>query len=112
MNAAAKGIHQSDFFHGQLFHMQVSKSLWLQSLLLAVLLISALCVVYSTNMTRITLSQLEQAEQDAHQLQLQQGQLLLEQASLATPSRVQQLASEKLHMILPTSKNTFVLRAQ
>jgi cell division protein FtsL len=111
MNAAAKIIRQSDLFHGQLFRMHVSKSLWIQLILLVGVLISALCVVYTTNMTRITLSQLELAEHHAHRLALQRGQLLLEQASLATPSRVQQLASEKLHMILPTNKDTIVLRA-
>ena len=112
MNAAAKGISQSDFFHGQLANMRLSKQLCLQIALLVAVLVSALSVVYTTNVHRMTLSQLESAEQQAHQLQLQWGQLLLEQASLATPSRVQMLAAEKLHMVLPASKHTFVLRAR
>lgn len=112
MNAAAKGISQSDFFHGQLVNMRLSKQLCLQIALLVAVLVSALCVVYTTNVHRMTLSQLESAEQQAHQLQLQWGQLLLEQASLATPSRVQMLATDKLHMVLPVRQQTFVLRAR
>ena len=112
MNAAARGINQSNFFHGHLANMRLSRQLCLQILLLVSLLVSALGVVYTTNVHRIALSQLELAEQESHQLQLQWGQLLLEQASLATPSRVQLLASEKLHMILPANKQTFVLRVR
>lgn len=112
MNAAAKGISQNDFFHGHLASMKVSRQLCLQLILLIAVFVSALGVVYTTNVHRLTLSQLESAEQQAHQLQLQWGQLLLEQASLATPSRVQVLAADKLHMILPVNKQTFVLRVR
>ena len=112
MNAAARGIHQSTFFSGHWSDMRISKSLFLQTLLLLVVLGSALLVVYVTNMYRMTLSQLQLAEQQSHQLQLQWGQLLLEQASLATPARVEQLAEEKLHMMLPINKQVIMLRAQ
>jgi cell division protein FtsL len=105
VNTAAKGINSNHLFHGYRIDMRML-------FLLATVLVSALCVIYLTNLSRTTLSQLEQAEQQSHQLQLQWGQLLLEQASLATPSRVGQLAADKLHMMLPTDKQTFVLRAQ
>lgn len=112
MNAAARSINQSDFFHGQLANIRLSRHLCLQITLLVSVLVSALSVVYTTNVHRLALSQLEQSEQQAHQLKLQWGQLLLEQASLATPSRVQQLATDKLNMVLPVNKQTFVLRAR
>ena len=112
MNAAAKGINRSDFFHGQLGDMKFSARLCMQIALSVAVLLSALAVVYTTNVHRMALSQLEMAEQQTHQLQLQWGQLLLEQASLATPSRVQQLAAAKLHMVLPADKQTFVLRVR
>ena len=72
----------------------------------------ASAVVYSINSYRVTLNKVEQQEQLTHYLQLQWGQLLLEQASLATPARVEELAAEKLQMVLPTSKNTYWLQAQ
>lgn len=110
MNAAAKVINQGTLFNGQLADMHMSKSLyWLMMLLVAVL-VSALAVVYSTNSYRSTFSQMEQQQQQTHSLQLQWGQLLLEQASLATPARIEELATEKLKMILPTAKNTFWLQ--
>jgi len=112
MNAAARDINQSNFFHGQLANIRLSFASALQIGLLFAVLVSSLAVVYTTNLQRLTLSQLEASEQQSHQLQLQWGQLLLEQASLATPSRVEQLATEKLNMILPADKKMMVLRAQ
>lgn len=88
MNAAAKVINQEGtLFHGQLADIHMSKSLYMLIILLISVLISALAVVYSTNSYRVTLNQVEQQEQFTHYLQLQWGQLLLEQASLATPAR-------------------------
>ncbi|KTD82904.1 cell division protein FtsL [Legionella waltersii] len=112
MNAAAKVINQSNIFNGQLADMQMSKSLYMMIVLMIAVLVSALAVIYSTNSYRITLSQLQQEEQQTHLLDLQWGQLLLEQSSLATPARVQDLATNKLNMTLPTVKNTFLLHRQ
>ncbi|AWN73732.1 cell division protein FtsL [Legionella anisa] len=112
MNAAARVINQGTLFNGQLADMHMSKSLYMLIILLVAVLVSALAVIYSTNSYRVTLNKVEQQEQLTHYLQLQWGQLLLEQASLATPARVEELATEKLQMLLPTSKNTYWLQAQ
>jgi cell division protein FtsL len=112
MNAAAKVINQSNLFHGHLSEMYMSKSVYLLIILIAALLISALGVIYSTNSYRSTFSLVQQEEQQTHSLQLQWGQLLLEQASLATPARVQDLAKSQLRMTLPTTKNTYLLHPQ
>lgn len=112
MNAAARAINQSNLFNGQLFDMRLSKQLCIVLTLLLAVLISALAVVYTTNEHRSSFSQSQQLEQQMHQLQLQWGQLLLEQASLATPARVEQLATEKLQMKLPVDKQTFVLQSK
>lgn len=112
MNAAARAINQSNFFSGQLHTMRLSKSLCFLLLLLVSVLISALAVVYTTNEHRLCFSHLQQMEQQTNQLQLQWGELLLEQASLATPARVEQWAAEKLQMRLPVDKEINVLRIQ
>ncbi|KTD48133.1 cell division protein FtsL [Legionella quateirensis] len=112
MNAAAKVINQGNLFNGHLADMHMSKSIYMLIVLLAAVLVSAFAVIYSTNSYRSTLSQVEQEEQQTHFFQLQWGQLLLEQASLATPARVEELAREKLGMTLPNSKNTYFLHAQ
>ncbi|WP_028387590.1 cell division protein FtsL [Legionella fairfieldensis] len=110
MNAAAKAINQSNFFNGQLLDMRISKQLAFLLSLLLLVLITALAIVYTTNEHRLSFSQLQHLEQQTNQLQLQWGQLLLEQASLATTARVEQLAVEQLQMRLPTDKDTFVLQ--
>jgi cell division protein FtsL len=112
MNAAAKVINQSSFFSGQLINIRFSKTMYFKLSLVVAILTSALAVIYITNLHRITFSKLQMAEQHTHQLQLQWGQLLLEQASLATPARVQQLATEKLYMIVPTDKQALIIQVQ
>ena len=112
MNAAAKVVHQNSLFQGQWAKIQISKPMFFQTLLLLLVLLSALSVVYAINLHRVTCSQTQMAEQRTHQLQLQWGQLLLEQASLATPARVEALATKKLHMVLPSNRRTFTLRAE
>ncbi len=112
MNAAARVINQSNFFSGHWGDLRLSKGLCFHLILVFSLLLSSLSVVYITNLHRVTFSQLEQEEQKAHQLQLQWGQLLLEQASLATPARVQELATQKMHMGLPMEKQTVILRVK
>jgi cell division protein FtsL len=112
MNAAARVINQGNLFNGQLADMHMSKSIYMLIVLLAAVLVSGFTVIYSTNSYRSTLSQVEQEEQQTHFFQLQWGQLLLEQASLATPARVQELATEQLGMTFPDSKNTYLLHAQ
>lgn len=112
MNAAAKVINQSNLFNGHLADMHMSKSISLLIVLLIAVLLSALGVIYSTNSYRSTFSLVQQEEQQTHHLQLQWGQLLLEQSSLATPARVQDLAVEKLKMTFPTVKNTYLLHPQ
>ena len=112
MNAAAREINQSNFFSGQWTDMRMYRPICLQVALLLAVLISALAVVYITNLHRLTLIQLQIEEKHAQELQLQWGQLILEQASLATPARVQALAEAKLLMVLPSNKQTIILRAQ
>lgn len=111
MNAAARAINQGTLFNGQLADMKMSKSFYMLIVLLMAVLLSALGVVYSTNSYRITFSQVQQEQQQTHALQLQWGKLLLEQASLATPGRVEELAVDKLKMILPTKQNTYILKS-
>jgi cell division protein FtsL len=112
MNAAARAINQSNFFNGQLLQMRISKQLCFLFAILLAVLVSALAIVYTTNEFRMNFIELQRLEQAANQLQLEWGQLLLERASVATPSRVEQMARDKLQMRLPKEKEIFVLRIQ
>lgn len=112
MNAAARHIHQSTLFSGQIGGIRLSKQFLIQLFLLLSVLGSALAVVYSTNVYRETFTELQMAERNAQEIQLRWGQLLLEQASLSTPGRVQELAATKLQMVLPANNQTVMLRLQ
>jgi len=112
MNSAAKVMNQSRLFQGGSTKFQVSKALCFQTALLLLVLLSALSVVYVINLHRVTCGQMQTEEQLTHHLQLQWGQLLLEQASLATPARVEALATTKLHMVSPSHRRTIALRAE
>jgi len=110
MNAAARQINQTSLFNGKLIHFRLSAASLMQIMLLIAVLVSAFSVVYSTNMYRASHSQLQYAEQHTHQMQLQWGQLLLEQASLSRQARIQHIASEKLNMLVPSSNQTVSLK--
>ena len=112
MNAAARAINQCTVFNGQLFDLRFSKKSGMVLVLLFAVLLSGLAVVYTTNAHRLSFGTLQQLEQRTHQLKLQWGQLLLEQASLAAPARVEELAIQKLQMHLPDDKQTFVLQSR
>ena len=112
MNAAARQINQSTLFNGQIGGIRLSKLMMFQVSLLLLVLMSALAVVYSTNVHRETFTELQMAERYAQDLQLHWGQLLLEQASLSSPGRVQDLAAQKFQMLLPANGQTVMLRLQ
>ena len=112
MNAAARQINQNTLFSGQIGDLRLSKQFIFPLILLLSILGSALAVVYSTNVHRDTFTELQLADRHGQLLQLRWGKLLLEQASLATPARVQELATEKFQMVIPANNQTVMLRLQ
>lgn len=112
MNAAARMIHQTTLFNGQWADLEMSRMTMLILTVLFAVLMTGLAVTYTTNAYRLTLSQVEQNRQQKNTLDLQWGQLLLEQASLATPARVEQLATAELNMSIPQQKHILVLRKE
>ena len=109
MNAASKALHQSNLFHGHLREMRFSLTQYFQFILLMMVLISALAVVYCTNQYRMNLSDLEHSRAQASALELQWGQLLLEEASMTAPSTVEKRATERLNMLIPDSKQITII---
>lgn len=110
MNAAARVIHQSNVFSGHWMSMRLSKGQGLLLTLSSALLMSAMAIIYVTNASRFALSELERLQNQAHEYRLERGQLLLEQAALSTPSRIELLASKKWGMYLPVDASVSVLR--
>lgn len=110
MNAAAKALHQSNLFHGHFREIRFSFTQYLQMLLFLMVLINAVVDIYCTNQYRMSLSQLEHSIQETNLLELQWGQLLLEQASVSAPSHVQERAETHLQMLAPNKNQIVVLR--
>ncbi len=112
MNAAAKVINQSNLFNGHLFDVRISRRFWMLLFVLSAVLLTALAIIYTTNEYRVKFGQLQYLERQKMQLQFQWGQLLLEQASLSNPGRVQQMAVEQLQMRASLDKENLILQRQ
>jgi cell division protein FtsL len=83
----------------------------LQLLLLAVLIACALGVVTSQHRARKLFVELQKEKDRAQQMEVEWGQLQLEQSTWAMPARVEKIASVKLQMQLPKSSQIQFIRS-
>ena len=89
---------------------RVSLKLWLCLFsLLVVTTVSATGVIYSTHKSRHLLNELQQLERQRNGLQVEWGQLLLEQSSLVSQGRIENLAIAELGMKIPATENVVVV---
>jgi len=72
-------------------------------LLLVVVIACALGVVTSQHKARKLFEELQKEKDRAQQMEIEWGQLQLEQSTWAMPTRVEKIASMKLQMQLPKS---------
>ncbi|MDC9719660.1 MAG: cell division protein FtsL [Gammaproteobacteria bacterium] len=79
-------------------------------ILLVFLVISAQSVVYSSFQARGHINYLHQLERDRNNMQVEWGQLLLEQSAWASHSRVESMVSEQLQMSVPPAKQIILVR--
>lgn len=79
-------------------------------LLAAVVVSSALAVIYSAHMTRQMYAQLQSLQKEQDDLDSQYEKLLLEQSAWADFARVDQVAREDLGMKEPGSKDLVIVR--
>jgi len=77
--------------------------------LLMLTTVSATGVIYSTHKSRYLLNELRQLERQRNNLQVEWGQLLLEQSSLVAQGRIENLAISELGMKIPTVENVVVV---
>ena len=111
MNAAAKVIEQSGIFTGKASAIEWGAPLRTVSILIMLILFSALSMVYLTNENRLYYIELQQLEQQSQAMQLYKGQLLLEKASLTTASRIELAAVKRLHMHNPELRRNLILHS-
>jgi cell division protein FtsL len=81
-------------------------------LLLLMVIICALSVVTSQNKARKLFAELQKEKDRAQQMEVEWGQLQLEQSTWAMPARVEKIAVDKLQMQLPKSQQIQFIRAK
>lgn len=80
------------------------------ALLICAVFLSALAVVDARHEDRVLFAQLQQQRQQRDQLNIEWGQLLLEQSTWSTHARIEQLATQKLDMVMPSHPQIIVVR--
>ncbi|MGH8398627.1 MAG: cell division protein FtsL [Gammaproteobacteria bacterium] len=70
-------------------------------LLVVAVFLSALAVIDARHENRMLFTQLQQARQQRDQMNIEWGQLLLEQSTWSTHARIEQIATQQLGMQLP-----------
>ncbi|MCB1906222.1 MAG: cell division protein FtsL [Rhodocyclaceae bacterium] len=80
-----------------------------QILLVALVVLSALGVVSAQHESRKLVSAYEQERSRMQQLEIEWGQLQLEQSTLANHSRVERIAREQLRMAVPDPASVLLL---
>lgn len=79
------------------------------ALLIAAVLLSALGVIDARHENRRLFTQLQQLRQQRDQLNVEWGQLLLEQSTWSTHARIEQMATQQLDMQLPAHPKIVVV---
>jgi cell division protein FtsL len=88
---------------------QVKQRHWIVFfVLLAGITATSLGVVFTTYTTRHLLNGLQQVVQEQNQLQVEWGQLLLEQSSLVAQGQVEEIAISQLGMEVPSMEKVVV----
>jgi cell division protein FtsL len=82
----------------------------LQGLLLLLVMAGALSIVTSQHQARKLFVALQQEKEHARQMEVEWGQLQLEQSTLAAPARIEKIATKQLLMQLPKKEQSRFIR--
>jgi cell division protein FtsL len=88
-----------------------------QSFLLVVVfaivcVLSAMALIYTKHESRKLFVELESLTHQRDELNIEWGQLQIEQSTWATHSRIEQVATDDLSLVRPTSMEIFVIERQ
>ena len=81
-------------------------------LLLLAVIVCALGVVTSQHKARKLFMELQKEKDEAQRMEVEWGQLQLEQGALARPERVEKIAAAKLQMQLPKNGHVQFIRGE
>jgi cell division protein FtsL len=80
------------------------------SLLLPVVLVSAICVVFSKHQGRKLFIELQSLENQRDAMDVEWGQLQLEQSTLTTQGQVEVAARDRLGMVVLSADNMVIVK--
>jgi len=110
MNAAARLVHQNVLGRPYLTVLSVTKQQMAVFVLATAVLLSALATIYITHLTRLMHANYQHSLFEQDRLHVEHGQLLLERSAWMMQGRIQQLAENKLGMVVPDSKSVVVIK--
>ncbi len=82
----------------------------LNAVLLVMVILAALSVVTSQHQARKSFLALQQEKQSAQQMEVEWGQLQLEQSTWAAPARIEKIAGQHLEMQRPNGTQVRYIR--
>jgi cell division protein FtsL len=82
----------------------------LTGILALLVLISALAAVYTKHQSRQLFIRLQALEAERDDLNIEWNKLLLEQATWATPTRIEMVARDRLQMMVPPPDKIVTIR--
>lgn len=77
-----------------------------------VCVLSAMALVYTKHESRKLFVELEQLTRERDELNIEWGQLQIEQSTWATHARIEQVATDDLSLVRPQSTEIFVIERQ
>ena len=77
-----------------------------------VCVLSAIALVYTKHESRKLFIELEELTHERDELNIEWGQLQIEQSTWATHARIEQVASDDLALVRPTAKEIVVIERQ
>jgi cell division protein FtsL len=110
MNAAARLVHQGAFTRQYLMVVTLTKRQMAVFMLATAVLLSALSTIYMTHISRLLHANYQHSLFEQDRLQVEHGQLLLERSAWMMQGRIQQLAENKLGMVVPDSKSVVIVQ--
>lgn len=110
MNATVKSLAAEPLWMRQWLGFKILSRQWSMLLLVLAILLTSFAVVYVRDFHRRQFGEYQQMQHYFADMQIERGRLLLEQSTWATQARIQQLAEERLDMMVPAPNQIVIVK--
>lgn len=112
MNAAARLLNQGTLSRRWVISVFLARFQFVLFSCIFGIIISALGLVYMTNITRSLHANIQQTVLERDQIHVEWERLLLEKSTLLMQARIQALAEDQLDMVVPEGKAVVVINSK